>query len=173
MKLHDLLEQHEYFGLRDLLIEVRKSVPSAKFYFFSAFIQNAFNQNTLSIETVNNLMNTEHNLPDSLVAALLMVQRDNYIKTFNYKNAAETGKRIIEQFQNLLEKKEIDDIRNNNKIYEGLKESPSQKTILKENAIVKWRRDKVGLMTIPVATDGESHDFICTRGGFRDNGELC
>jgi predicted aspartyl protease len=160
MKLHDLLEQHEYFDLRDLLMKFREKVPSAKYHFFSAFVLNAFNQNTLSIETINDLIKTEHNLPDSLVAELLVVQRDNYIKTFNYKMAAETGKQIVEQFKNLLDEKEISDIKTNNRIYEGLKQSASQRTILTENAIVNWKRDKVGLMTIPVSTDGAQHDFI-------------
>jgi hypothetical protein len=164
--LHALLEKREYFDLRDFLMKYPRSVPSTKYHYFSAFLQNAFNQSALSIETINDLMKTEHELPDSLVAELLMVQRDNYVKTFNYKNAAETGKQIIEQFGNLLDERTIDDLRNNNRIYEGLTESPSQRTLLKQNANINWKRDKVGLMTIPVATDEASHDFIFdTRAG--------
>jgi hypothetical protein len=164
--LHALLEQREYFDLRDILLKYPESVPSVKYHYFSAFLQNAFNQSALSIETINDLMKTEHKLPDSLVAELLMIQRDNYVKIFNYKNAAETGKQIIEQFGNLLDERTIDDLRNNNRIYEGLTESPSQRTLLKQNANINWKRDKVGLMTIPVATGEASDDFIFdTRAG--------
>ena len=165
-KLQSLLDKREYFELRGSLMKYQDSVSQAKYQFFSAFLQNAFNQNSLSIKTIGDLMKTEHNLPDSLVAELMLIQRDNYIKVFNYKNAAAIGEQVIDRFKNLFDEKKIHAIKNKNTIYQGLIHTPSQKTIATENGIIKWKRDKVGLMTVPVATGALTHNFIFdTRAG--------
>jgi hypothetical protein len=164
--LYSLVNKHEYFDLKDILAKNQGAVSPAKHQFFLAFVQNAFNQNSLSIETIGDLMNTEHKLPDSLVVQLMLTQRDNYIKLFDYKNAAAVGEEMINQFKNLIDETKLNSIKNKNKIYQGLIRTPAQKTILTESAIIDWKRDKVGLMTVPVATGDSTHDFIFdTRAG--------
>jgi hypothetical protein len=165
-RLQALLDKREYFALRDVLKTCRDSVSPDQYQFFSAFVQNAFNRNTLSIETVQNLLKTRQKLRDPQLAELMLLQRDNYIKIFDYKNAAAAGKIVIERFASLFDEKKIHGIRNKNTIYEGLADTPSQKTIIPENTVINYKKDKVGLMTLPVSIGGETHDFIFdTRAG--------
>jgi hypothetical protein len=42
--------------------------------------QNTFNETATSAENINQLRDTVHTLPDSLVTQLVLVQRDNYFK---------------------------------------------------------------------------------------------
>jgi hypothetical protein len=164
--LQTLFDKREYFDLRDTLAKHQGSISPARYQFFSAFVQNGFNQNALSVKTINDLMNADHKLPDSLIADLMLLQRDNYIKMFDYKNAAAIGKQVIEQFGNVFDERKIHAVKNKNKIYEGLIHTPAQKTIVTKNGSIEWKRDKVGLMTVPVATGTSIHDFIFdTRAG--------
>jgi hypothetical protein len=85
---------------------------------------------------------------------------------FDYKNAAASGKQVMQQFKTVFDEKKILAIENKNTIYEGLAETPYQKTILPQNPIIQFKRDKVGLITIPVATGSINYDFIFdTRAG--------
>ena len=164
--MHTLLDKGNFFELRDILKERADSISPSKFQFFSAFVQNAFNQNSLSKETIDGLLETRHNLPDSLVAELMLLQRDNYIKAFDYKNAATTGQQLIERFDSLFDEGKIHSIKNKNTIYGGLIQTPPQTTIATEGSTIEWKRDKVGLMTLPVSIGSSSYDFIFdTRAG--------
>jgi hypothetical protein len=165
-KLQALLDKRDYFALRDILKICQDSLSREKYQYFSAFVQNAFNQNKFSIETVNNLLEKKHNLPDSLLAELMLLQRDNYIKLFDYKKAASTGALVIQRFADIFDENKIHGIKNKNTIYEGLATTPSQKVVIPENAIIHYKKDKVGLMTLTVTSGGELHDFIFdTRAG--------
>ena len=165
-KLQSLLDKREYFALRDTLQIYQDSISPDKYQYFLAFVQNAFNNNNLSIETIKNLLKKDHEVPDPMLAELMLLQRDNYIKMFDYKNAAETGVQVIERFASLFDEKRIHGIRNKNTIYEGLVETASQKTVIPENTVINYKKDKVGLMTLPAAAGGEVHDFIFdTRAG--------
>jgi hypothetical protein len=165
-KLQSLFDKREYFTLNDILRTCQDKIPPEKYEFFSAVVQNAFNQNIVSIETINNLLKSEHELLPSFVAELMLLQRDNYIKIFDYKNAAATGTQVIERFTDLFDEKKIHAIKNKNTIYQGLAATPSQKTVVSDNAVINYKKDKIGLMTVPVSTGSETHDFVFdTRAG--------
>lgn len=165
-KLMALAKKREYFELRDILAKYPESISPFEHQYFSAFVQNAFNQNALSNITISSLLRTQHRLPDSLLAELIFIQRDNYIKMFAYKDAAESGKKLAEKAKEVFDERKRYNIENKNIIYDGLVNTLPQKTVLKPNAVVKWTRDKVGLMAVPVTFQDTTHDFIFdTRAG--------
>src|SRR5690242_5120330 len=124
-ELVSLLQRREYFDLRTAVSKHEGRIDPLKRKIFEAFIQNGFNENSESIAAINDLIKPENKLPDSIVARLLFAQRDNYIKVFDYENAAETGKRMVEKFRSYFDEHEVHSIENKNTIYEGLRDTPA------------------------------------------------
>lgn len=165
-KMLSLLRDREYFDLRTLIDKHHDNISTIDQKIFSAFIQNGFNQNTESNTTINELIKEENKLADSVVVELMLVQRDNHIKLFDYKNAAATGDQIVDRFKNHFDEEKLHHIENKNKIYRGLHDTPAQRTVVTGDGTIKWKRDKVGLMRMSVSSGGTTDDFIFdTRAG--------
>jgi hypothetical protein len=162
-----LLVDGEYFDLKASLEKYGEGISQQKRKYFSAFIENAFNRNASSINIVNDLLKDLHNdLNDSSKAELLLLQQDNYIKTFNYRDAGETGKQVLEKYKQVVSQNRIEDIQNKTLIYVGSSDIPPQKVFLKNKTAIPWKKDKAGLMTIPVTSNRQTDDFVFdTRAG--------
>ena len=99
------------------------------------------------------------NLNDTLKAALLLLQRDNYIKMFDYAKAAEAGRRAL-NYKQIFSSSKLHEIENLQLIYEGLSSLPAQRLELQNEKVIHWKKDKVGLMNVSVKTNGTAFDFV-------------
>src|SRR5687767_15098000 len=79
---------------------------------------------------------------------------------FEYAKAAETGKLAIRGYGHLLGEKKLHDITNLNKIYEGLAQTPAQEVVLGGETTIDGKKDKLGLVNIPVRTDNKPYEFV-------------
>src|SRR5689334_4810401 len=70
-----LLDQKEYFRLRDKMQQNRKiNIDRVKDLYFNACLDNVFNLNGVSEHTINKLLdNYKNDMPDSMVARLLLL----------------------------------------------------------------------------------------------------
>ncbi len=160
-QLHALLQEKEYFKLRTLLIKRQDGISEQKKNYFTAFVENAFNHTSRSSELVDQLLkDPENSLSDSSKAELLLLQRDNYIKSFDYAKAAESGKQLLHDYKHVYDESQLHHIENIQKIYEGLSSTPAQKVVLREKTVIEWKKDKVGLINIPIKTNASTYDFI-------------
>jgi hypothetical protein len=166
-KLQSLLDDGEYFDLKISLEKYSEGLSRQKRKYFSAFIENAFNRNASSINIVNDLQRDLHiDLNDSSKAQLLLLQQDNYIKTFKYREAGETGKQVLQKYKKILSQNKLADIQNKTLIYAGSSDILPQKVFLKKNMVIPWKKDKAGLMTVPITSARQKHDFVFdTRAG--------
>ncbi|HEX4850804.1 MAG TPA: retropepsin-like aspartic protease, partial [Puia sp.] len=124
--------------------------PQKKLYFLS-FVDNVFNKNEASIKDVNILLDEYRSqLSDSSKASLLLLQQDNYFKTFQYARAFAMDKQLIKQYGNALDSSSIDDINNKLLIDSGLASVPAQQVSIPGSTSIPWQRDKIGLLEIPV-----------------------
>mgnify|MGYP005811472651 CR=1 FL=1 len=165
-KMSILLNRHEHFLTRQMVNKHRHNIPPAELGLYTAFIQNGLNQTIASNATINELINSDHQLTDSLLIQLKLIQRDNFIKLFDYRKAAATGRELMAKFPDALDSLTSHRIANKNRIYEGLQDTPAQRTVWRGAGVVKWTRDKIGLMTIPVATTDITEGFaLDTRAG--------
>ncbi|MDO3640392.1 retropepsin-like aspartic protease [Mucilaginibacter sp. L3T2-6] len=158
--LQSLLSQNEYFKLDAAFKSAVDKLSDADRLYFRAYLDNAFNRNEDCIRNVDSLIQLSARLPDTTKAALKRLQDDSYFKTFQYAKAARCDSDILKNYSHVLKKDVVDDIKNDLIIRAGLKNVPAQQTLIKTNTTISWKRDKIGLVNIPVTTHAQTVDAI-------------
>jgi len=149
--LQSLLNDGEYFKLKSELQKSGSLLPADKLQFYQAFVESAFNKGKNSILMTESLL-TKNNtsLSDSARVDLMLLLRDNYFKSYQYKKASETGKSILKDYKSVLGDR-VHDIENTLLIHESLRDIPPQRVDLKQ-VTLKWRPNRLGLIEIPIKT---------------------
>ena len=89
--LQALLQKGEYFKLKKVLQENQLTLSADKLQFYQAFTESAFNHYPKSILLSDSLLKkSDSSLPDSARINLLLLLRDNYFKTYQYKKESLT-----------------------------------------------------------------------------------
>ena len=149
--LQALLQNGEYFKLKTELQENQAKLSVDNLQFYQAFVESAFNHYPKSILLSKSLLEkSDSSLQDSTRVNLLLLLRDNYFKTYQYKKATETGQEILTNYKAILGDR-LHDIENSLLIHEGLKDIPPQQIGLKKVSL-KWKYNKLGLIEIPIKT---------------------
>jgi hypothetical protein len=149
--LQSLLHDGEYFRLKSELQKTGSLLPAHKLQFYQAFVESAFNEGENSISLAESLLaESDTSLHDSARVDLMLLLRDNYFKSYQYRKAAETGKNILKDYKHVLGDR-VHDIENSLLIHEGLADVPPQRVDRKQ-VTLKWRPNKLGLIEIPLKT---------------------
>jgi predicted aspartyl protease len=159
-QLDSLLATHEYFLFRTYLEKYKTSLPEKEKTIYSAFADNAFNHVAASNQTIETLLANHVGISDSVIAKLLFIQRDNFIKLYQYRKAFETGEILLSKYATHIDTLQAKHIRNLNILYRAIADVPPQQVELKKEEIIKWQRDKVGLMNVSVQTTDAKYDFV-------------
>lgn len=158
-QLQQILKEKEYFKLKQLLDGANEKIRPEKSAYFSAFVESAFNHTDESINTIERLKEKDSSsMNDSEKVALLLLQRNNYFKIFQYKKAASIGKELLEKHQATIGV-ELHDIRNTLIIHEGLSNILPQKIHLQSDTLL-WKRNKLGLIEIPFRIKNKNFNII-------------
>ena len=165
--LQSLLLHKEYFKLDKALQATTQDLPAEQKTFFTAYLDNAFNKNEACITAVDSLLGTNAGTgssatvwPDSTKANLLLLQGDSYFKLGQYAKAADNDSLVIAHYSKAISKGAIDDVMNNLLIRHALRSTPPQQTTINSNTTIRWSRDSIGLIEIPITTAGRSVDAI-------------
>lgn len=150
-QFQELLENKEYFKLRAQLEKESDMISDEKKIFYRAHVRNAFNENQKSSEDIDALM-TQYSsiIPDSLKAGLLEIQADNYFKTFQYAKSAMADSELVNRYQSKLDSQKVADIKNDLVFRNGLRNIPPQQVHIKNSDTILWKKDKIGVIEIPV-----------------------
>jgi hypothetical protein len=155
--LQTLLNRKDYFALRKELQLRADEISKDKLLYLTAFVDNAFNRNAASANKIQQLLQPgARELSDSAKSALLQLEEDNYFKTFQYALAAAVDSELIRSYRHVLDSAGYADIQNTSQITHGLSSIPAQQTMIRSDASFPWKKDKIGLMEIPV----RFHDSI-------------
>jgi len=153
------LKDGEYFRIGSELERSAHVLPKAKLKFYQAFVEGAFNHRAIAISLADSLLKgTDPMLTDSARVELLLLLRDNYFKSFQYREAAATGRTIVTNYKSILGDR-LHDIENDLIIHDGLKDVAAQVVTVKE-VNLKWKPNKLGLIEIPIKTRGETLAII-------------
>ncbi|MEO8765657.1 MAG: retropepsin-like aspartic protease [Ginsengibacter sp.] len=159
--LHGLLGQKEYFQLETQLHLLKDSIENKERLFFQAFLDNAFNRKERSIRVIDTLLtNYFSQLSDTTKAALLLLKDDDYFKLYQYAKSARNIDTVLENYQAALDSDKISDIKNDLLIRNALQSVPPQEVIIRERAYIPWKKDRIGLVEIPVRTREQTYDCI-------------
>jgi predicted aspartyl protease len=148
-----LLENKDFFHLRDLVVAGDEDLSPEKKHFFQAYVDNAFNRNEASDSAIAQLFDNYRNMADSLKANLLLLKEDNDFKLGQYAFAAQANKQLLNTFWTELDSGILDDVRNRALIENGLVAVPRQQTVFPIDTgaeTIPWKRDTLGLIEIPV-----------------------
>ncbi|HTI08678.1 MAG TPA: pepsin/retropepsin-like aspartic protease family protein [Puia sp.] len=159
--LQSLLDNKEYFKLRTALALYEDSISEDKSRWFHAFADNAFNRNAASTDNIRALLKEDAStLPDSLKARLLMLEEDNEFKTFQYARAAAIHKDLIDHYRHAVDSSTYADIKNTAIITGALAAEPAQEVVIPTGASIPWKKDRIGLMEIPLGAGDSVYQAI-------------
>ena len=160
-KLSSLLNQKEFFKLEKQLNSDRQNISDDQRLYFQSFIDEAFNRNEASVSTIDSLLNNySSSLTDSSKAALQLLQGDCYFKLFQYEKAALSDSVVLDHYSKSLDSEKINDIKNDLLIRNALRLMPPQFTSITRSTNIRWTRDAIGLIEIPVKRDTTTYSCI-------------
>lgn len=161
-----LLKQHRYFELRTALQSGSwQKLPDYKKLLYQAYLNNFFNELTASNKDINTLLRRyKKQLTAEETARLLMKKADNHIKQYQYKDAYETNRLILEKYGRQLSAGERKDLENAVTLWKGLQDTPPQTISRNSDTHLKYTRDLAKLINIPVGFTDTSFNFVFDTG---------
>lgn len=156
----DLYDKKQFFDLRDELKSVENE-SSGEILFFKGAVENKFNKPVESINLLRKFLD-EKPLNKELVRESYSLLADNFVKTYRYKQAAETLKTILQKFSDTLDKEKKADYENVVKLWSALSKVPPQRTVFKGDSVIQGEK-KIGF-TIPVEIGGKTESMIFDTG---------
>lgn len=164
-RLNIELTKKQFFKLETDLATKPAELSLSEQLYFSAFVHNAFNECEKSSSEVEQLLKTgEVAYVDSIKPYTWLLQIDNYVKLYQYKKAADMGDSMIARYGLTMDSAKLADVRNSNTIWRALADVPPQTTVKRLASNVLWKKDAVGLMTVPVIVNGIPVDFVFDTG---------
>jgi predicted aspartyl protease len=149
--LNELLHQKEYFKLEIKYRLLKNDLEKAQQLYFGCFIDNAFNRNEAAITGIDIFLKQhEASIPDSVKAALLLLQADSYYKLFQYTKAGFNDSIVIASYSTAIDSTLLRRVRNDLLTANILKDIPPQQTQVNNGTVLTWKKDRMGLTSIPV-----------------------
>ncbi|MGE5399099.1 MAG: pepsin/retropepsin-like aspartic protease family protein, partial [Ignavibacteriales bacterium] len=128
-------------------------------------VSNKFNQLEKSIDYIKKYIDkTGNNSSAEYMTESYDILADNYVKSYQYRKAAESYQIILDRFTSYLDEAKVEDIRNSVKLWKAFSEVPPQSVRLNGDTKIKTEKDKVGLTNIPVEINGNKLGFIFDTG---------
>ena len=162
--VYQLIDQNNFFKAKDVYSTTKNSISPIHQKFIEAFLDNAFGRLTESNEKMTELQNQFSQFSDSLQVALYAIKADNFVKLFEYKEAKTATEFILENYENILSKEEVDDYRNNLVIWTAIENQPKQQITINGSKKLTIKEDKFGGKNLTVAIDNDSLDFLFDTG---------
>ncbi len=163
-EIYQLTKQNNFFKAK-VQFELNKNALSKSYQkFISAVLDNAFNKLDASEQAIEDLMEKENSIPDSLQFKLLETRYDNALKLYHYKEAKNTILTILNSYKKYLNHEQLDDYENSLKIWTALENAPAQQVDIKKTTTIKMEKDIAGLNTLKMFANNDSLNFIFDTG---------
>lgn len=153
----DFFSAREYFDEKPELFSVNEKL------IVKAYLENAFNDPGASNMYCKKIANFS-SLPDSLQLDLLRLRQENHGRLFEYDQAYEVTRQILDRYKGGMKPEEIADYENMQVIWKALSGQPKQIVKIKGTAKIKMSRDKAKLANLAVESVGNTIDFIFDTG---------
>ena len=180
--LKSLIDRGEYFEFREEFearftsVQYDKAdVETPEIVYFYAWNHFLFNNSKLSNIYIESFLNLKSLIsPDSITAELLQLHFQNDIRLFNYKAADSICTIILLHYHDVISPSVLAGIRNTGQITAGLINVAPQTIERKGDLDIKYKRDLVNLIRIPVTMNSKTQDFIFDTGAnFSTISESC
>jgi hypothetical protein len=164
-QLNTLLEQKNYFKLRDLFVNRQYQLTKEKELYYKAHIAKAFGERARSMSLIKELMsNYAHQLPDSILVNILDIQAENYLYNYEYGQAAQLYELILTKYPNQLDSNEKATVANAKALFGSLSKVGPQIMHAHPTVTINSYINKFNHLMTPVKSEGIEADFIFDTG---------
>ena len=164
-KLNQLLEQKNYFKLRELLESYEDKLTESRLLYYKAFVAKAFDESHQSNEYINVLLAKYKNeFNDTIITRLLDLKAANYLYNYEYKQASDIYTKILKDYPKVLDSADIANYKNVKNLFGAFSKVKPQ--IMHKHNLVKIAsfRNKFNHLMTPIKSNGVSEDFIFDTG---------
>ena len=164
-KLNQLLEQKNYFKLRELLKSSEDKLTESRLLYYKAFVSKAFGDQNQSNEHINILLAKYKNeFSDTIITRLLDLKAANHLYNYEYKQASDIYTKMLNDYPKVLDSAGIASYNNAINIFGSFSKVKPQ--IMHKHNFVKIAsfRNKFNHLMTPVKSNGISEDFIFDTG---------
>jgi len=164
-QLQELVDQKDYFALKDAYDSQRTQLPKVYAMYFDAILQTVFNHPAKSNELIADILKAEpQRLSPDWLKRLYSIKLQNHIDLFEYAQAERVNRFIVATYGDLLDSTEVDEYRNSRKIWEALEDAPKQEIVRNGDFHGRLNRDKMGLLRINSVFGTDSLSLIFDTG---------
>ena len=155
-KLETCFEASDFFSLKEVYDSNTDQLSQTHSLYYGAIISNVFNQAEKSNQVIDELLQKHTSfLNDTMINELYAVKILNHVNLYEYGEAAKSSAFILHNFEILNDSNDVENLRNEIKIWDALSKVPKQQIIKSENVTIPMVKDKVGLFNVDV-TFGET-----------------
>lgn len=163
--LSKLLTDKDYFKLRKEFKIAQNQLSEDKLLYYKTHCANVFNEGDKSNEYADILLNKYKNaLNDTAIAKLLAIKANNYVHSYQYKEAAEAYQVLLDQYKNVLDSTDLAEYQNELQTNRALEYVKPQLIHLHNDVEIQASRNKFNHLMVPVKSGGETDDFIFDTG---------
>ncbi len=157
--------EEDFFEMREQYEASQHLLPKIYRAYFKALVENAFYAHENSNASIDQLLDKYQ---DALTdEELKNMYKTRYMNNYNlqqYKEALSACSVLIADFQHLIDSPAYEHLLNERKILEALIDTPPQQVIKPADSGVKLRKDKMGLVNIPVRINDTTIDMLFDTG---------
>jgi predicted aspartyl protease len=163
--LNELLASKNFFKLRSELENVQNRLSECRLLYYRMHCEHAFDKMLQSNECADILLNKhKKQLNDTIISEILTVRANNYIRTYRYKEAAETFNLLLTQYSNALDSSDIADYQNTQALYAAFSAVKPQQINIAGNVEIKAYHNRFNHLMMPVKCGGIADEFIFDSG---------
>lgn len=164
-KIYEWIAKKDFFTARDLFLADGQALSPMEQQLSAAFIDNAFNRPAESNAHIERLfLEFKAQLPDSVLRELYQIKHQNAVRLYQYGEAAEALNALLNEHPEGLTEKDEDDVRNSLKLWNAVKDVPSQEVLLGGGVEMQMVKDKAGLNNLEVSSGEITELFIFDTG---------
>jgi predicted aspartyl protease len=160
-----LHNNEEYFELREQYQASGNLLPKAYRVYFKALSENAFYAHEASSASIDQLLKKYQDmLSGEELKNVYKARYMNYSNLYDYAKAMAACSLLIADYQQLIDTPAYEHLLNERKILEALVDTPPQEVIKPADCGVRLRKDKMGLVNIPVHIGDTTIDMLFDTG---------
>lgn len=164
-QLYNLLENKQFFKLRTELEKVKAKLSEDGLLYYEAFCDHVFDKCERSNQNIDALMSKyKAQLSDTAIAKLLDVKAVNSVRLYQYKNAAETYKQVLEEYRHTLDSAEIENHANSLQLWGTLAEVKPQRIHKHSDVEIASYRNQLNVLMLPVKCNSKEDEFVFDSG---------
>ena len=134
------------------------------YYFYKAVYANACNKPAASLDFLTKYLGKKKKPANEIAFEFYQLEHDNYVRSFQFREAARTGRYLIRKYKKRYTPDEARGTENANLIWKALMNEPLQQLEQAPLDSIPFSRDMAGLINLPVATASATANFVFDTG---------